>query len=132
VRDGRFFVVGGLPPGIGENYVYEYDGSFKFQKRHVLGGGGTLMGIQTAAFALDRFWFGCYGNPRILLVADASLAQARRFEFDASLGIVGTRDGKLLVARGMREADKRYRGELQVALPDEKRGLRILDGAGSP
>jgi hypothetical protein len=85
------------------------------------------MGIQTAAFALDRFWFGCYGNPRVLLVADASLSDVKRLEFDASLGIVGTPDGKLLIARGMREGDKRYSGELQVAVPDQERGLRVME-----
>ncbi len=101
-RDGRFFVVGGLPPGIDENYVYQYDGAFQFQKRHVLDSGYTLMGIQTAAFADGAFWFGCYGNPRMLLKTDANLKLAGKWPLDASLGIVAAADGKLLVARGSR------------------------------
>ncbi|MFG0262224.1 MAG: glycerophosphodiester phosphodiesterase family protein, partial [Novipirellula sp. JB048] len=68
VRDGHFFVVGGLPPGVEENYVYEYDPSFSFVKKHVIDSGYTLMGIQTATFAHDRWWFGCYGRPQTLLV----------------------------------------------------------------
>jgi hypothetical protein len=68
-----------------ENYAYEYDGDFKFVKRHVLDSGFTLVGIQTAAFANDHWWFGCYGEPKILLKADAvadrpdSTAQSKAF-----------------------------------------------------
>ncbi len=47
-QDGRFFVVGGLPMGIEENYVYEYDPGFRFVKKHVVKSGHTLLGIQTA------------------------------------------------------------------------------------
>ena len=130
-QGGRFFVVGGLPPGIEENYVYEYDPSFAFKKKHVLTSGYTLLGIQTAAFAGDRWWFGCYGNPRVLLTADKSLTPIGRFEVDASLGIVGTPDGKLLVASGSREADKRYSGRLEVGVPDKRRGLRIVEPLAS-
>lgn len=125
VRDGRFYVVGGLPPGVEENYVYEYDPSFAFQARHVLPG-YTLMGIQTAAFADDYFWFGCYGNPRVLLKTDKSLKLVGRWELDASLGIVGAGDGKLLVARGRRQAGKRNTGRLELAVPDDGRGLRWI------
>ncbi len=49
-QDGRFFVVGGLPMGIEENYVYEYDPGFRFIKKHVVKSGHTLLGIQTATF----------------------------------------------------------------------------------
>ena len=131
VRDGRFYVVGGLPPGVEENYVYEYDSSFDFKKRHVLTSGYTRLGIQTAAFADDYFWFGCYGNPRLLLKTDKSLKLVGRWELDASLGIVGTPDGKLLVASGSREADKRYVGQLRLAVPDERRGLRWVQPSAS-
>lgn len=30
------------------------------------------MGIQTAAFAKGRWWFGCYGNARTMLKTDES------------------------------------------------------------
>ena len=48
---GRFIVVGGLPEGVPENYVYEYDKDFKFIKRHVIKSGWTRLGIQAATFA---------------------------------------------------------------------------------
>ena len=58
-RKGRFMVVGGLPEGVPENYVYEYDKNFKF-KRHVIKSGWTRLGIQAATFA--QGWFACYGG----------------------------------------------------------------------
>ena len=51
VGNGRFMVVGGLPEGVPENYVYEYDKDFKFIKRHVIKSGWTRLGIQAATFA---------------------------------------------------------------------------------
>lgn len=124
-RDGRFFVVGGLPPGTNENSVYEYDAHFQFQRRHVLASGYTLMGIQTAAFDGKHCWFGCYGSPRRLLKADASFQLVGQWDFDASLGIVGLPDGRLLVARGACSKDQGCTGRLEVAVPDDKTGLRI-------
>ncbi len=32
----RFYVVGGLPDGVEENYVYEYDAEFQFVKKHII------------------------------------------------------------------------------------------------
>jgi hypothetical protein len=69
-HDGRFLVVGGLPEGVEENYAYEYDEPFRFRRRHVVPSSSTLKGIQTATFADDHWWFGCYGEPRVLLKAD--------------------------------------------------------------
>ncbi|MEZ6091452.1 MAG: hypothetical protein R3C05_26235 [Pirellulaceae bacterium] len=88
-RDDHFFVVGGLPDGVEENYVYEYDGEFRLVKKHVIMSGHTHLGIQTATFAHDRWWFGCYGDPKILLVTDADFQMKGRYEFDCSLGIEG-------------------------------------------
>ncbi len=101
-HDGRFYIVGGLPSGAVENYVYEYEfrDTFRFIRRHTLGGGYTLMGIQTIAFADGGWWFGCYGDPKILLTAAADFSDVRRFEQDASLGLVPLGKGKFLVARG--------------------------------
>lgn len=127
LRDGRFFVVGGLPNGVEENYVYEYDPEFRFVKRHVLRSGHTHLGIQTATFAHDRWWFGCYGDPKILLVADADFRMQGRFEFDCSLGIERLPDGRLLVASGRRESEQGHIGQVRLAIPDEKRGLKLLD-----
>jgi hypothetical protein len=123
----RFYVVGGLPTDAKENTIYEYNDSFVFRKRHVLASGYTLMGIQTVAFASDSWWFGCYGNPRVLLKADNSFKPIGKWEIDCSLGIVGLPDGKLLVARGRYEKGKGNIGRVELAAPDEKLGLRIVD-----
>ncbi|MGE3317082.1 MAG: hypothetical protein AB7O26_18350, partial [Planctomycetaceae bacterium] len=44
-REGHFFVVGGLPDGVPVNYVYEYDGKFRFLKKHIIKSGHTHLGI---------------------------------------------------------------------------------------
>ncbi len=126
-HDGTFLVVGGLPDDVTENYVYEYDAAFRFVKKHALAGGHTLMGVQTAAFADGHWWFGCYGDPKILLKVDASLKRVERFEFDCSLGIVPVGPGKFLVARGGSTKDKRLTGRLVPAVPDEERGLKVVE-----
>ncbi len=127
VRNGNFFVVGGLPDGVEENYVYEYDARFNFQKKHVLASGHTHLGIQTATFAKDRWWFGCYGDPKILLVTDADFKMKGRFAFDCSLGIVGLPDGRFLSASGNCEKGKGCTGTVRIAVADEKTGLRIVE-----
>lgn len=125
-RDGRFFVVGGLPGDVEENYVYEYDGDFGFVKQHVIESGQTQLGIQTATFAHDRWWFGCYGDPKILLVTDADFQMKGRYEFDCSLGIEGLPDGRLMSAEGRCETDAGCTGSVQVAAADAKSGVRIV------
>ncbi|MBN1492084.1 MAG: hypothetical protein JXA69_19380 [Phycisphaerae bacterium] len=121
-----FIVVGGLPEGTDENYLYEYDESFTFRKRHVLPSGHTDKGIQTAAFVAGHWWFGCYGTPRVMLQADPSFALVGRFEFDCALGITDLPDGRALVANNRRQADG-YVAWAQVAVVDEQRGFRFLD-----
>ena len=124
VKDGRFFVVGGLPPGIEENYVYEYDQDWRFRRRHVLASGYTLMGIQTATYAGDRWWFGCYGAPKTLLVVDEKWNLKGRYSFDTSLGLIGLADGRFLAAEGKTTEDKRHTGRLVPVTTDEQAGLR--------
>jgi hypothetical protein len=126
-RNGHFFVVGGLPDAVNENYVYEYDGKFEFVKRHVIKSGHTRLGIQTAAFANDQWWFGCYGDPKILLVTDADFKMKGRYEFDCSLGIVGLPDGRFLSASGRCEKDKGCWGAARLAVADDRRGLTTID-----
>ena len=123
-RNGHFFVVGGLPDGIPENYVYEYDSDFQFIKKHVIASGHTFLGIQTAAFAKDRWFFGCYGDPKILLITDAEFHMVGRYEFDCSLGIAATPDGRLLSASGRCVKGVGCSGEFSVAVADDKSGLR--------
>jgi len=130
-HDRYFTVVGGLPPGMEENHIYVYDEQFKFVLMHSLKSGYTLMGIQTAAFADDHWWFGCYGDPKILLKADEWPRKAERFEFDCSLGIVPLGDGKFLVARGGSTPDKRHTGRLVVAESDPKQGFVIPSKSSS-
>ncbi len=127
-HDGRFLVVGGLPGGVDENYAYAYDPAMRFQARHVIASGYTFLGIQTAAWADDHLWFGCYGSPRLLLKTDKAFTLTGKWNFDASLGVVGIGEGKLLVARPAK-VGQQYAGELDVAVPDEQQGLRIVERA---
>ena len=125
-RDGQFFIVGGLPPGVNENYVYQYDEAFRFVKKHIVRSGYTLMGIQTATFAGDGWWFGCYGNPRVLLKTDASFHFLGKYELDCSLGIVGLPDGQLLVARGPCRTGIGCSGSVAVARADAEKGFVVV------
>lgn len=124
VSDGRFFVVGGLPDGVEENYVYEYNSKFEFRKKHVIKSGHTFLGIQSATFAHDRWWFGCYGDPQILLVTDAEFGMQGRYRFDCSLGIEGLSDGRLLSASGACNKINGCSGKVQIAVPDKTTGLK--------
>lgn len=124
-RDGRFMIVGGLPPGIEENFVFEYDADFRFVRKHVVASGYTLMGIQTAAFADGCWWFGCYGKPQVLLKTDESFKLLGRYEFDCSLGITGLQAGRFLVARGSCEPQKGCTGNVSIARADATAGLVV-------
>ena len=124
-QNGHFFVVGGLPDGVEENYVYEYDAKFKFLQKLVVKSGHTHLGIQTATFANNRWWFGCYGTPKILLVTDASFKPVGRHEYDCSLGIVGLPDGRFLSASGRSEKNL-CTGNVRLAVADAKAGLRVI------
>ncbi len=126
VMNGGFYVVGGLPDGVEQNYVYEYDRNFQFAKRHVVSSGWTRLGIQTATFHDDVWWFGCYGSPAILLKTDEKFRMLGRFELDCSLGIVGVSKDRLLIAKGPRTKEGRWHGSLHLAHADPKRGLVLL------
>lgn len=115
---GSFFVVGGLPEGYEENYVYEYDAEFRFVRRHVIRSGYTKLGIQTACYAHGFWWFGCYGNT--LLKTDESFRLVGKYDLDFGVGIVGLADGKLLRGKTSRQ-DGRWRGAATVvSTPGEK------------
>jgi hypothetical protein len=129
-HDGRFIIVGGLPPGVNENYLYEYDESFRFRKRHVLASGYTLMGIQTAAYADGAWWFGCYGEPAMLLRADEKFQFTGKWEFNAAVGLAPIGDGRFLVARntavkGEDGKTKSNRARVTIAHVDDKAGMII-------
>jgi len=131
VMNGRFFVVGGLPTGVEQNYVYEYSAGFEFRKRHIIRSGWTRLGIQTAAFHRGTWWFGCYGSPSILLKTDSQFRMLGRYEFNCSLGVVGIGPGRLLVAKGPETGPERWLGSLHVAHPDAKQGLILNAGTVS-
>ena len=80
------FVVGGLPDGVQENYVYEYDQNFQFVQKHIIASGHTFLGIQSAAFHEGRWYFGCYGKPSILLVTNADFKMIGRYEYNCLVG----------------------------------------------
>ncbi|TWU26282.1 Glycerophosphoryl diester phosphodiesterase [Novipirellula galeiformis] len=126
-REGHFFVVGGLPAGVDENYVYEYDGQFNFVKKHVIHSGYTLMGIQTATFAHGRWWFGCYGETKKLLITDEKFQMLGSYPFQCSLGIEAWSNGQLLSASGRCRKGHGCSGELQLAIPHETAGLQYRD-----
>jgi hypothetical protein len=124
-HDGRFIVVGGLPPGVNENYVYEYDEALKFRARHVLASGYTLMGIQTATFADGAWWFGCYGKPTVLLRADQDFRLTGKWEFNASVGMVPLDRGRFLIGQNTAVKGVGNQARVVIARADEKRGLII-------
>ncbi|MBU1376462.1 MAG: hypothetical protein KKE02_06340 [Alphaproteobacteria bacterium] len=102
--DGRFIVVGGLPDGMGENDVYDYDKDFRSGRRIVLKTGQTYKGIQTAAYNGAHWWFGCYGKPdfmEVLIRTDRAFGAIQLFAFDASTGIVPLDRDTVLVARSV-------------------------------
>jgi len=97
-HDGRFIVVGGLPVGYTENYLYEYTTDLTFVKRYVLESGFTTMGIQTACYGNGYWWFGCYGSPKnsALLQADENLNLTGQFDTQTSVGFEKLPDGMYL------------------------------------
>jgi glycerophosphoryl diester phosphodiesterase len=129
IQGQHFFVVGGLPNDVEQNYVNEYDHNFVFIKRHVIASGHTHLGIQTATFANGQWWFGCYGSPQILLVTDEQFSLQGRHKFDCSLGIVGLPDGQFLSATGRCESGKGCNGQLFRAVADKAAGLKIVGAA---
>ena len=124
-HDGKFIIVGGLPPSVNENYLYEYDESFQFQKRHVLASGYTLMGIQTAAYADGAWWFGCYGKPAVLLRADDKFRFTGKWEFNVSVGIAPINGGRFLIAQNTPVKGKGHEAIVFIAKTDAKAGMVI-------
>ena len=110
MRDGHFFVVGGLPKGYDENYVYEYDADCTFIARHVLDSGYTYLGIQTAAYAGGTWWFGCYGAPQETIRAKDDLTFTEKFDYECALGVAPRPEGGFYIGRGKRNEDRKNIG----------------------
>ena len=121
-RDGRFFVIGGLPPGVEENYVYEHDGDFRYLRTHVLPSGYTNLGIQTACFHDAHWWFGCYTveGRRGLLRADADLRLVGTYDVSPAIGLVGWGAGRFWMAEHFGE---KWQARVVPMQPDDKLGL---------
>ncbi len=62
-HEGRFLLVGGLPPTHQENYLFEYDKDLNFIRKHSLPTGYTRLGVQTIDYVDNHWWLGCYGSP---------------------------------------------------------------------
>ena len=115
-RDGKFLIVGGLPPGYEDNHVYEFDRNFKFQKAHPIQSGYTLMGIQTIAYAHGYWWAGCYGNPVVTLQLNEDLKVINRHSIDTSVGMDALSKPHMLVGRNIRTAFGKNYGYVQRAI----------------
>lgn len=122
---GNFFVVGGLPDNVPENYVYEYDADFEFVKKHTIHSGHTHLGIQTAALVNGHWWFGCYGEPKITLVTNTEFKLLGRFEQDCSLGVAQNNDHRMLVASGTCRPEIGCSGKLQSAIASPTQGFSL-------
>jgi|GEM_PF-949714 len=121
-HDGRFFIVGGLPPTHAENYVYEYTETFAFVRRHVIKSGYTLMGIQTVCRGRDGlWWFGCYGKPTVTLCTDDNFALRGIYTFNSSYGIVRTETSAAFLIGMNRIVDKRNIGLMSRVTVDALR-----------
>ena len=112
-NNGKFVVVGGLPGNHEQNYVFEYDEGFNFQKRHVLHSKQTKLGIQTAAYIDGYWWFGCYGSPKNpgLLKADEDFKLIGQAETNFSYGI-GRLDANTVIRGECFEGSRRGKVEL--------------------
>lgn len=86
---------------------------------------GTII-FQPGREAFDRWWFGCYGDPKILLVADSDFKMLGRYKFDCSLGIVGLPNGRFLAASGLCEKGKGCVGSARLAVTNDENGLRFI------
>ncbi|WP_446743633.1 hypothetical protein [Silvibacterium acidisoli] len=126
-HNNKFLVVGGLPEGFNENYLYEYDRDLKFLRKITLHSGYTTKGIQTAAFNDGYWWFGCYGSPHMLLKVDENFSSTQKFVFDCALGIVPVGPSRFLVARGNSSCAQEggCRGQLIPAEVNKTQGLSL-------
>lgn len=123
-HNNSFYVVGGLPKGHNENYIYEYDKDFKFLTNYTINSGYTLMGIQTACYAQGYWWFGCYGETPELLKTNESFKLLGKYDFDCALGICQLSEDELLIGR--KPGTQNRRGQVLSAKQDQIKGLAIV------
>jgi hypothetical protein len=115
-HDGSFYIVGGLPEKHTENYVYQYTADFRFVKRHTVPSGHTHLGIQTVCRGDGCWWFGCYGDPKVLLKTDDKFMPLGIYAVDYSTGIARRPDGAYLQGLTAQVAGKKlWTGRARVA-----------------
>lgn len=121
-RDGHFFVIGGLPEGYEENYVFECDGDLRYLKTHVLKTGYTNLGIQTACWHDEHWWFGCYTveGHKGLLKADADLNLLGIYDVSPAIGLIGWGKGRFWMAEHFGE---QWQAKAVPMQPDDALGL---------
>ena len=74
---------------------------------------------------LFRSWFGCYGKPQVLIRTDDNFQILGKWEFDASLGIEGLPNGKLLIGQNSNTKGVGYTGRVIPANIDPAKGLKL-------
>jgi len=121
-REGHFFIIGGLPEGYQANYVYEYDGEFRYLRSHTLASGYTKLGIQTACFHDNHWWFGCYTveKRKGLLKADRNLKLIGIYDLSPAVGLMGWGEGRFLMAKHFGE---KWQAKVVPMVPDDDLGL---------
>ena len=129
-KGDRFYIIGGLPLKHEKNYVYEYTSDFKFVKRHDLDTGFTWMGIQTAAYEDDTFYFGIYGSkgdPSGVLACPGDLSSYARYTGAGSVGIIKLDGAYYLGGTGRDKKTKRNTGHIvrQKTFPDPKKAFAL-------
>ena len=122
-RNGRFMVVGGLPEGVPENYVYEYDKNFKFIKRHVIQSGWTRLGIQAAAFAQGHWWFACYGS--VLLKVPPKFEVVGKYNFNCGYGVLSGPNNRQLYCADGKSVNGGWDGNIRVVKVSTFEKLKI-------
>ncbi|NUP98723.1 MAG: hypothetical protein HUU35_02585 [Armatimonadetes bacterium] len=118
----RFYLIGGLPEGETENPIYEYDAELRYLRTIRLPSGYTKLGIQTACFHDEQWWFGCYradGTPG-LLTADRELKLTGRYDISPAIGLLGWGPGRFLMAEHFGE---QWQARLVPMQADEQLGL---------
>ena len=121
-HDGHFFVIGGLPEGYEENYVYEYNESFDHVRTHVIPSGHTNLGIQTACRHDGHWWFGCYTveGKKGLLETDLEFELLGVYDVSPSVGLIGWGEGRFLMCVHFGE---KWRAKAVPMAPDDELGL---------
>lgn len=121
-RDGHFYIIGGLPKGYEENYVYEYDADFNYIKTHVIPSGYTNLGIQTATFHDGYWWFGCYRveGKKGLLKTDTEFNLVGVYDVSPAIGLIGWGEGWFYMARHFGE---RWQARAVLMVADDELGL---------